>query len=170
MTLWPPSRRRVCVLTYLVAVSTAIYGVWLGGEDTGWLVLVALAYVVATAIATSSPGAIAGQVVVGFGLAWGALQALDGLAVLALVPLMVGVVSTAELLGVVARLGIIVERAAGSDLPRVLAAAGLTAVLSAATLSIGLLDVPGGFMGTVLAAGACAVLAAVLVAGRTQPR
>lgn len=167
-TLWSRPRRHAQALTYLVALITAIYGASFGGDDVAWLPLVALAYLVATAIASSSPSAIAGQVVAGFGLAWGALQQLDGIAVLALVPLMVGVVATAELLGVVARLGIVVERAAGPDLRRLPAAAGLTAVISATTLSIGLLDVPGGFTGTLLAAGACVVLAAVLVGGRTN--
>jgi hypothetical protein len=167
-TVWPRPRRRARALTYLVALITAVYGGSFGGDDAAWLPLVALVYFVATAIASSSPSTIAGQVITGFGLAWGALQQLEGIAVLALVPLMVGVVATAELLGVVARLGIVVERAAGPDLRRLPAAVGLTAVISATTLSIGVLDVPGGFTGTLLAAGACVVLAVVLVGGRTN--
>jgi hypothetical protein len=167
-TLWPGPRRRVCALTYLVAVVTATYGAAFAGNDATWLAPIAVAYVVATAFASRSPSAIAAQVIAGFGLAWGVLQQLDGLAVFALVPLTVGVVVTAELLGVVGRLGIIVERAAGPDLRRVPAAAGVTAVISAATLSIGLLDVPGGLVGTLLAAGACVVLAVFLAGNRAD--
>lgn len=167
-TLWPRPRRRVRALTYLVAIVTATYGAAFAGNDAPWLAPLAVAYVVATVFASYSPSAIAAQVIAGFGLAWGVLQQLDGLAVFALVPLTVGVVATAELLGVVGRLGIIVERGAGPDLRRLPAAAGVTAVISAATLSIGLLDVPGGFVGILLAAGACVVLAVFLVGNRTD--
>jgi hypothetical protein len=167
-TLWPQSRRRVCALTYLVAIVTAAYGATFAGNGAAWLAPIAVAYVVATAFASYSPSAIAAQVIAGFGLAWGVLQQLDGLAVFALVPLTVGVVATAELLGVVGRLGTIVERAASPDLRRLPAAAGVTAVISAATLGIGLLDVPGGLVGTLLAAGACVVLAVFLVGDRAR--
>lgn len=160
MTLWPPARRRVAVLTVAVAAVTATYAVGIGPR---WQPLVAVAYVVAAGVAVASPPAIAAQVAVGVGLAWSVLPELDGVQVLALVPLVIGVVATAELLGLVARLRMVVERA--PDMQRVSVAVTLAAIISGATLAAGLLDGPGGVIGTLLAASACVVLAIAFTPG-----
>lgn len=165
MTLWPQPRRRVLAIIVLVTAATVAYGIALGGDDVPWFPAVAAAYLVATAVAAGSPPAIGVQVAAGFGLVWSALQGLQGAAVLALVPLVVGVVATAELLGLLA---MVVERTTRPDLRRLTVTVSVTTVISAVTLSAGLLDLPGGLMGIVLAAGACVVLAVLLVGGQSN--
>jgi hypothetical protein len=165
-TLWSASRWRVAAVTGIVIAATALLAVLVGG--TGWHRLAAVAYVVAAVATLTAPRRIGWQVATGLVLCWSVLPVLEGGATFALVPLVVGVVATAELVGLVGRLGIIVERDPGPDLRRLPVTLGLTALISAVTLLVGRIGGPGGLAAVVLAAGACGLLAMVLTGDRAS--
>jgi hypothetical protein len=133
------------------AISAAIAGP--GRHFSG-----AAVYVAVTVLALFSPAAVTVQVIVGQLLV--ATLLLGGPRdPLLLVPVVAGIVVTAELLAVVARLDTPIERDPGE----VLRPAGLAAVIAGAVFGVVALvgGVPGptGILAVVLACGACVVLA-----------
>lgn len=168
MSPWPRVRRSVAVLAFSAAVLTGFVAASLdGGLGLG---LGAAVYVVVAAVAVFSPRAIAIQVVGGQALAAGVLLGPAGAGFVAVLPLVVGVVVTAELLGAVARLGITPERDPKTELRR----SGIAGLLGGATfglvaLLIGL-ERPGGLTGLALAGGGCFLLAALLIRNARRGR
>lgn len=161
MNPWSRARRSLAVLAFSAAVLTGLGAGTLGG-GLGHA-LGAAAYVVVAAIAVFSPTAIAIQVVAGQALAAGVLLGPTDAGFVAVLPLVVGVVVTAEMLGAVARLGITPGRDPRTGLRR----SGLAGFLGGATfglvaLLIGL-EGPGGLTGLALAGGGCVLLAALLI-------
>lgn len=166
-TLWPQTRRRVATAVVFAAPITALYVGVLGSAPGYWVL--AAGYLAAALLALTSPQAIAGQVAIGIALAWSLLPGRAGTEAFVILPVIVAVVMTAELLALTGRLGMVVARDPGPDLRRLTAALTLTVVTSGATLAIGLLPGPGGLTATAVAAGACLVLALLLVRGQRQP-
>lgn len=167
-TLWPRARRRTATAVILTAAIAAAYVVVLGSAPRFWVL--AAGYLAAALLALTSPHAIAGQVTVGIALAWSLLPGREGVETFAIVPVILAVVITAELLALTARLGMVVPRDPGPDLRRLAIAVALATFVSVATLAIGLLPGPGGVAATAMAAGACLLLALLLVGGQREPR
>lgn len=168
MTPWSRVRRSLAVLAFSAAVLTGLGAGTLGG-GLGHA-LGAAAYVVVATIAVFSPAAIAIQVVGGQALATGVLLGPAGAGFVAVLPLVVGVIVTAELLGAVARLGITPGRDAKTELRR----SGLAGLLGGATFGVVALLIglggPGGLAGLALAGGGCVLLAALLVRNARRGR
>lgn len=165
-TLWPRARRRVATAVVLTAAITAIYVGVLGGAPRYWVL--SAGYLAAALLALTSPQAIAGQVAIGIALAWSLLPGREGTEAFVILPVIVAVVMTAELLAMAARLGMIVARDPRPDIRRLAIAVTLAALTSVATLAIGLLPGPGGLAATAIAAGACLLLALLLVRGQRE--
>ena len=167
MNTWWPARQGLAAFAVFAAILTGTFGAALGGS--GGHAFLAGAYVVAAAVALFYPAAIAVQVIGGQVLLGSLLVGSEGTAPLLLVPAVAGVVVTAELLAVVARLDTQLERDPGDDLPR----AGLAAVIGGAVF--GAVVLVSGFPGPIglvavgLASGACVVLATLLVSN-ARPR
>jgi hypothetical protein len=147
-------------MAVLTATGTGAVAAALGG--TGSHVWGAGAYVAVSGIALFSPGAIAAQVILGQVLAGSLLLAPDGPAPLLLLPLVVGVVVTAELLGCSSGADVPVPALSAGALRRV----GGTAVLGGGAFGtvvwIGGLSGPTGIEALALAAAACVALAGLL--------
>jgi hypothetical protein len=160
MSTWRPARQGLAVAGLLVAALTSVFLVWLG--ETGWHVLGAWTYLMIAALAVLSPAGIAVQVVWGQALVGSLLVAPGGPSALWLGPGVAGVILTAELLAAVARMDTPIESDPRDDLPRAVTAALIgVAVFGAVTLA-GAIPGPTGLAAIVLAAGACAVLGALL--------
>lgn len=162
MTTWRRARRRTAAAAVLTAILTGAAGVALGASSLH--VYIAGAYVVITVAALFFPAAIAVQVIGGQVLVGSVLLGQDGLAhLLLLLPVVAGVVATAELLAVVARLDTPLERDPGAGLHRVGLAAAIGGAVFAAVVLLGELPGPTGLVAIVLASGACVMLAVLLV-------
>lgn len=160
---WKPDRTGVAVLALLTAALTGAAGAALGGTTEH--LYGAGAYLAIAGVAVFSPGALVVQVIAGQMLAGSVLVGPEGAGLLAVVPLVAGVVITAELLGVTARIIDTPERHPGEELRRV----GVTALLGGGVFGVvavlGRLPGPGGLLGAGLAGGAL-VLVAMLLAKR----
>jgi hypothetical protein len=165
LTLWPVWRWRLAAVTGALVIATALGIALVGG--TVWHRFAAIVYVAIAVVALITPQAIGWQVATGVGVCWSLLPMLHGAATFALVPVVVCVATTSELLGITGRLRMVVERAPISDLRRLPLAVVLTAVVSAVTLFSGQFDGPGGLTAVVLAVGACVLLALVLAGDRS---
>lgn len=166
-TGWWPARRRLAALAVATAMLTAAASVMLGGPGRyGFEV----AYVGIAVVATFLPAAITLQVIVGQLLLARLLVEGSGGAALTLVPLMAGIVVTAELLAVVARLDMPLER----DPRGVYTEVGLAAVVAGGVfclvLAVGDLPGPGGLVAICVGSGACVVLATLMPRPRSEPR
>lgn len=165
-TSWWPARRHTAALAVLTASLAGAAGAALGTSD-GYLYGAAI-YVAVTVVALFVPAGITAQVVGGQVLVGSLLLGQAGVRPLLLLPLVAGVVVTAELLGVAARLATLVERDPRDDLQR----AGIATLVGAGAFGVaamaGGLPGPSGLLAVALASGACAVLAAVLVRGGRQ--
>jgi hypothetical protein len=164
MITWWPTRRRLAVIAVGTAVLTGAAAAWLGGA--AWHVDYAAVYVAVALSALLSPAAITLQVIAGQVLAASVLLRPDGPAPpLLLVPVVAGVVLTAELLGLVARLDTPLRPRPAPELPRM----GLSALIGggvyAAVSLAGGLSGPTGLLAVALGGGACVVLAVVLARG-----
>lgn len=166
MTTWWPARRRLAALVVLVAALTGAAGAALGASEGH--VYGAGVYVVVAVVALFSSAGITAQVIAGQVLAGSLLPGLDGAAVLMLLPMVAGVVLTAELLGVVARLDTPLERDPTRDLQGAALATVIGGGVFAAVVLAGDLPGPTGLTAIALASGACGLLAILLVkkAGR----
>ena len=161
MTNWPHNRRVMAALAILAAILTGAFGVESGGP--AWAPYAAGTYLLITLIALFSPAAVAVQVIAGQTLIGGLLVAQDGGPPLILFPAVAGVILTAELLSVVARMDTPFDSDPRSDLPR----AGLAALIGGgvfgAVVLLSGLPGPTGLVAFVLASGVCVLLAAFIV-------
>lgn len=161
MSTWRPARRALAASAILVTALTGALEVWLGGSS--WHLFGAYTYVLIAMLGLFSPAAIAVQVVWGQVLIGSLLVAQDGPYHLLLAPLVAGVIVTAELLAVVARMDTPFDSDPRDDLPR----AGTAALIGGGVFGVVLFlsSVPGprGIVAIVLALGACVVLAALMV-------
>jgi hypothetical protein len=158
---WWPARRRFAAMAVVTATLTGVGGALLAGS--GWQDRLAAVYVLLAVVALFSPAAIAVQVIAGQVLLGSLLVAREGLAPSFLLPVVAGVVVTAELLATVARLDAPVEGDSRKDLRR----AGLAAVVGCSAYSVvalvGGVRGPTGVVAVTLASAACVVLAGTLV-------
>ena len=168
MSTWWPARQRLAALAVLAAALTGAFGIELGG--IGWHAFSAGAYVLTTVVALIFPAAIAVQVVAGQVLLGGLLVGPDGPASLLLTPAVAGVIVSAELLAVVARMDTHLDSDPRNDLSR----AGLSALIGGgvfgAVVLVSGFPGPTGLVAVALAAGACFALAILLVRNVARPR
>jgi hypothetical protein len=160
---WRLGRQGLGALAVVTAALTGELGILLGGS--GWHVLAGSAYVLIAAFATFSPAAIAVQVVAGQALVGSLLLGRDGPSPLLLVGAVAGVILTAELLAIVARMDAPITSEPRNDLTR----AGVAAVIGAVVFGVVLLATgfpgPSGPLAIGLAGGACFVVATLLARG-----
>lgn len=164
MTNWWPVRVQAAALTVVALLATCAVAVALGVLP-GY----AAAYLLIGLYGLGSPAAIPVQVVAGTSLIGALLVGPIGAAPLSLVPLVVGVVATAELLGVVARLDAPIRRPAGDLLLRAGGSAAAAGLVYTAIVLIGSVRGPSGSVAVALGSAA-AFLAALTLArwrGRT---
>ena len=159
--VWWPQRRLMGGLAVLVAALTGTGMAILDGGE-GHLRGGAL-YTLTAVLGLAYPPAIAAQVIVGQAMAATLLLGPEAPPLVTLLPAVVGVVATAELLALSARLGSPVERSPGPDLRRSLAATAIGAAVFGAVLLAGALPGPSGLAAVTLAAAALTGLAVVLV-------
>lgn len=159
-TTWWPARRGYALLAMVAAGLTTALVIFLGGPD-GHRDL-ALLYVVVVATALVSPALITVQVLAGQLLVASLLPGRGAIAALLLLPAVVGVIATAEILAVVARLDSPIERHPGDDLGRASGAAVVGGGIYAAVVLLAGLPGPTGLVAVGLASAACAVLATLL--------
>jgi hypothetical protein len=160
MTEWLVSRFGLGGLALTAAALTGVLVVQIGGMD--WHAHGATAYFLIALLASVSPAAIAAQVVTGQLLVGSLLLTPGGSPSLLLVPAISGVILTAELLSIMARMDTPFASHPRSDLRR----AGLSVLIGAgvfgAVLLASPLPGPGGLLAVVMAAGACVGLAVLL--------
>jgi hypothetical protein len=165
-TLWGPARKRAAMTAITMATVTAALGAALGGS-AGYLVS-AVAAVCIALVALFRPTWIAVQVLFGQAMAAKLLVAPNG-SPLRVLPIVAGVIATAELLSAVARLDAPGER----DAPGALRSAGIAAALGATVfLAVALVDMlpgPTGLLAIGIASAACVVLAILLVRRHATP-
>ena len=158
---WWAKRRLVAALAILVASITGTGMAVLGGA--GSYLQGGVIYTLASAVALAYPPAIVLQVIAGQGLAASILLNPGAPSPILLLPAVVGVVATAELLALSARLGSPVERSPAPDLGRALAATAIGAAVFASVLVAGALPGPTGIVAVTLASAALVGVAMVLV-------
>jgi len=153
--------QRFAALAVLAALLTG--GTLVAVADTGWAALGGCAYLLIVVLALFAPPAIAAQVVSGQALIAGLMMGQDGAGPIRFLPAVIGVVVTAELLAAVARMDTPFSGHPRRDLHRA-GWSGLLAggVFSALTL-VGRRPGPGGFGAILMGAGACVLVAALLV-------
>jgi hypothetical protein len=155
MITWSPARVRLACFAVLVAILTAAVLAGLQGSGS----LGAIAYVVIAALALFLPAAITLQVVGGQLLVARLVVGPNDPSLLLLVLAVAGVVATAELLAVVARLDMPLRRDSGDALPRTGYAAAIGGGIFGAVTLLSGLPGPTGLVAVVLASGACLILA-----------
>jgi hypothetical protein len=152
----------MALLAVLSAIFTGALAAVLGGTEgygDG-----AVVYVLVAVGALFSPAAITLQVIGGQALVGGLLLGPNPPDLLLLLPLLAGVVATAELLALVARLDTALERDAGGEFEEIgLSALAAGLVFGAVLLTGALLPGPGGILAVVVGAGATVVLSLLLV-------
>jgi hypothetical protein len=166
--VWPPARRRVAALAVLVAVLTGTGMAALAAH--GWQVLGAAAYVGAAAAGLVVPGAIGVAVVGGVGLAGSLMLGPWAVGPLVLLPVVAGVVATAELLALAGRLDTPVERNPGAELRQAGLATAMAAAVYGVVAVVGAVPGPTGFLAVVVAAAGGVGVAALLMRAGTADR
>lgn len=160
---WPSARRRVAALALIVAALTAATALTLHG--TGWIALIGVAWVGGTGLGLYRPAAAVALPVAGQVLAVALLLVPAPPHLLWLLPVVAGVLLSAELVGVAARLAYPFARDPASALRgaarSAFVGAGVFAVVALLVTSLDALPSPSGLAATVLAVGACALLAVV---------
>ena len=160
-TAWRPDRAFVAGAAAASALATASGAAILGGSPAPLSGVAA--YAVITIFALAYPALITAQVIAGAAIAASLLFGPLAGTPLFVAPVLAGVVATAELLAITARLDSPFGRDPRGDLRR----AGIAGLLSAAVFGIVALiaDVrgPGGFLAVVLAAAVCTLLGLLLV-------
>jgi hypothetical protein len=166
---WWPARQRVAAAAVLLALLTAAAAVGLGDPTLiggvplrGLPTFGAVTYVATVVLALFVPGAMIAQVAIGMALA-GSMLLSQSLSPLGLLPLVAGVVATAELLGVAARLDTPGERNPRGELRRAAGATGIAAAVYAVVLLVGGVPGPAGLLAIVVASGTCAGIAFLLL-------
>lgn len=164
---WWPGRRRLAALAVLTALATGALAAALGG-GSGY-VTVAWAYTILAGAAVVVPAAITAQVVAGQIILAGLLLGPAGATPLSLVPILAGVIVTAELLAVVARLDTPLER----DARDALSGAGFAATVGGSVFAgVGLVAAAAPSLPTLVSVGvaalACLALAGLLLRGRIK--
>lgn len=159
LTTWPAGRRALAAAAMACAVVTGAFGALLAPGTVA--VPLAIAHALVGLWVLVDRRVLALQVAVGVALAW-SLVPDDAGTVLAVVPVVSGVVATSELLGATDRLGMVLERHPGPELARVGTAVGLAVATSGATLAAGALAGPAGLLATAVAALGCTLLAVAL--------
>jgi hypothetical protein len=159
VTLWPPGRQAVAAVAVLAALLTSVGGAALGADQRAHTL--AVAHLALAGLAIRRPPAVAGQVAAGVVLAWLVLPGTDSPNA-AVVPVMTGVVATAELLGLTARLGTVLASDPVPGLRRAAVAAVGSAAVTGAAVAAGALAGVGGLLATVVACLACLALIALV--------
>jgi len=161
MSTWKPARQALAASAILIAVLTGTLDVWLGGS--GWHLFGASTYLLIALVALFSPAAIAVQVVCGQVLVGSLLVSQNVPQILLLVPLITGIIVTAELLAAVARMDTPLDSDSRDDLPRAGAAGLMGGSIFVVVLLLSRLPGPTGMVAIALASGALVVLATLLV-------
>lgn len=181
MTTWSPAQvrairsttwQRVAAGAVLTTLLTGAAAAVLGAS--AWHVYGAVAYIGVAILALFSPNAIIAQVIGGQLLAGSLLLASDGApGAIPIMMIVIGLVATAELLAIAARLAIPIERDARDDLRRAAIAAAIAGGVFGVMLLVGRLPgptgLPTGILAIGVAAGACVVLAIAFVSSRFAP-
>lgn len=162
-TAWGPARKRVARIAIAMAAATAAAGAALGGSSD--YIVPAVALVAVATLALRYPTWIAVQVLFGQLIAAKLLVVLDG-ATLRVLPVVAGVIATAELLAEVARLDAPAARDPRGALRSAAVAAALGAAVFIAVALAGTLSGPTGLLAIGLASAACVFLAILLVRRR----
>ena len=156
---WSRARLRFAAMAVATAVITAAFMAATGPEATAGAVL----YVLVTLGALFFPAGITFQVMAGLVLAGRLLLESDGTALIPVALILSGIVLTAELLAVVARLDSPLWRDPSGSFARALMAAGGAALVAALVLLVSELPGPAGLLAAIVAALACGAMAARLV-------
>jgi len=151
---WSGGRIQVAVTAVLVGAGTGILSFAQGTPGFGVFVYSGLVL-----LALIQPAAIAAQVVYGQLILASLLLGPEARPALSLLPLVIAVIVTAELLAVVARLDTPLSSSVGDALNRVAGSAVIGgAVFAAVALTLGLPG-PQGLLAVILGSAACVVLA-----------
>ncbi len=173
MSGWGRGRQGVAVGALISAVATAGAVAVLTSSSSG--VLGAAIYVFVVTVALMVPAAVAAQVLYGQLMIVSLLMRAEPVGVLLLLPLTAGVIVTAELLAAVAWLDTPIRKEAPQALPDAALSGLVGAGVFGAVAVVGGLPGPTGLGAVALAAGACVVLAGVMlrdggVGGARRPR
>lgn len=161
-------RRRIAGLAFLTALATVFAAsamatspalTWLGGIYLG-----------VAAAAAVVPTAIVAQVALGQLLAASLLTGGDGTPFLLLVPVVAGVIATAELLAITARMATPLDYEPGRDLRRAAAAVLVGAAVFAGVAAVRGAPGPTGLAAIGLASAACIAIALLLVRSAAPSR
>lgn len=158
-------------LAGLAVLSAGLTGALIGGlGGPGYLQLGAISYLLVTGIALITPAAITVQVVWGLALLGNLLVGPVASNPLLFTPAIAGIIFTAELLAIVARMDTPFHNDPRDDLPRAVVSALIGgAVFGAVSLLSGFTG-PTGLIAVVLASGACVLLAYLLIRDWSSPR
>lgn len=165
---WP--RARIVAATGAVAAAVVTLALAAAAGRGGWPLL-GVTYLALTALALFAPAAVTFQVLLGQLVLVAALAGGGGaVRLLLLAPALGGIVVTAELLALAARLDTPVSNEPRRALPEAGRAAGIAAGVFAAVALLAALPPPSGVLAVVLAAGALAWGATLLTGGRGTHR
>ena len=151
-------------LAGLAVLSAGVTGALIGGVGgAGFLQFGVVAYLLVTGLALITPAAIAVQVVGGLLLLARFLVAESGPAPLLVIPAVAGIIFTAELLAIVARMDTPFLSDPRDDLPRAVFSALVGGAVFTTVLLISGIRGPGGLVAIFLASGACVLLAYLMI-------
>ena len=160
MSTWSPARRRFAAFAVLTATVT---GALVVGLDGSGQLFAASAYVVITVAALFLPAGIAVQVITGQVLVANLLLGQDGPDPLLLMPVVAGVVVTAEQLAMVARFDTPIPRDHTDVSANAWLAAAIGGGVFGAVMLVSGVSGPISLVGVVAASGACIGIAALLM-------
>ena len=155
-TVWPPARQGLVAATLVAGALTAT-GV-VGAGAGGWSTTAAVAFFVAVMWAVADPRSLGAAVVAG-ALACAAVLIDASDTVVAVVPLVAGVVATAELAAAAGRVGMVVLRDPVPEVRRVGLAVAIALVTSGSAVAASTLPGPDGLVATAVGAAGAALLA-----------
>ncbi|MGI9628244.1 MAG: hypothetical protein ACR2QM_15530 [Longimicrobiales bacterium] len=144
----------------VVAALTGLTGALLGA--TGGFMFGAVALVMLSVLALPYPFLITGQLIAGSTLA-AAILLSEPAEPISVLPLVAGIVATAELLALAARRRTAQSRGFGDEVRRLAVAILIAEGVFGAVLWLGGLPGPTGLLAIVLASGACVALSFVLI-------
>lgn len=151
-------------LAGLAVVSAGLTGALIGSlGGPGFLQLGAVSYLLVTGIALITPAAITVQVVWGLALLGRFLVAPPGSNPSLLILAVAGIIFTAELLAIVARMDTPFQNDPRDDFPRAGISALIGGVVFGAVFLLSGIRGPTGLIAVILASGACVLLAFLLV-------
>ncbi len=151
-------------LAGLAVLSAACTGAMMGSlGGPGFLQLGAVSYLLVTGVALITPAAITVQVVWALALIGRFLLGPIGATPLLLLPSVAGIIFTAELLAIVARMDTPFHNDPRDDLPRAVVSAGIGGAAFGVVFLLSGLRGPTGLIAVLLASFACILLAVLLV-------